>query len=237
MTSYYGLIPAAGSGSRMGYDLPKQYLKAGGQPLIYYAIRRLCASPTIKRVIVVLAPEDRYFAQHEWGLFAAKLRVLPCGGATRSASVLNGLVAARDEIGTADWVLVHDAARPCLAEADLARLIAEVGEDEAGGLLAVPVADTLKRADEAERVIRTEPRDGLWQAQTPQMFRYQLLVDALQQCDPVAATDESRAVEHLGFRPRLVRGSARNFKVTYPEDLRLANQILQAFDAANGGGM
>lgn len=228
MTDYYGLIPAAGSGSRMGRDLPKQYLEAAGRPLIHYAIRQLCSFPAIKRVFVVLAPEDRLFAQYDWDAFSRKLKVLSCGGATRSASVLNGLNAARGEIGASDWVLVHDAARPGLIDTDIARLISEVGDDQTGGLLAVPVADTLKRADGSAHVTRTEPREGLWQAQTPQMFRYRLLVDALTRCDPVTATDESRAVEELGLKPRLVRGSARNFKVTYPEDLVLAEQILRA---------
>lgn len=228
MTAYYALIPAAGTGSRMGRDLPKQYLPVCGQPLLYHAIRRLCSALQISRVFVVLAPGDRHFAQYEWSAFATKLRVLSCGGATRAASVLNGLTAIQDEIGASDWVLVHDAARPCLAESDLGRLISEVGDDPTGGLLAVPVADTLKRANESARVIATEPREGLWQAQTPQMFRYRLLVDALQGCDPVTATDESRAVEALGLKPRLVRASAANFKVTYPEDLALAERILCA---------
>ena len=131
------------------------------------------------------------------------------------------MVAAED-----DWVLVHDAARPCLSREMLGGLLSELADDPVGGILAVPVADTVKRADAEQRVAATEPRDGLWQAQTPQMFRYGLLGDALQKCRDV--TDEAGAVEALGLKPKLVRGDATNLKVTYPADLALAAMILRA---------
>jgi 2-C-methyl-D-erythritol 4-phosphate cytidylyltransferase len=223
---YVALIPAAGSGSRMGVATPKQYAPLAGRPLIEHAVRRLCAHPRIEQVFVVLAPADRQFAACDWRGCEAKLSALYCGGETRAASVFNGLLAANDAIDGNDWVLVHDAARPCLGADDIDRLIAEVGDSEVGGLLAVPVADTLKRANPAGEAVQTEGRDHLWRAQTPQMFRYRVLIEALRRADIAAVTDESSAVEQTGARPRLVPGSAANFKVTYPEDLALAELIL-----------
>jgi 2-C-methyl-D-erythritol 4-phosphate cytidylyltransferase len=160
--------------------------------------------------------------------FGASVQPLYCGGETRSATVYNGLLAARDAMNGDDWILVHDAARPCVSTAAIDRLIAEIGDDEAGGLLAVPVADTLKRSDGDSRIVSTERREGLWQAQTPQMFRYGFLVEALRRCGPDAVTDEAGAIERIGLKPRLVKGELRNMKVTYPEDLALAALVLKA---------
>lgn len=210
----------------MGEVLPKQYLELAGRPLLAHSVERLAAHPLIEEVFVVLAPGDSQFARHDWGACTAKLTPLYCGGKVRSASVLNGLVAAIDVLDESDWVLVHDAARPCLARAELDRLLDQLGGDETGGLLAVPVADTLKRANRDGHVVGTEPRDDLWQAQTPQMFRYRLLLEALRRIPPEVATDEACAIEKLGLKPRLIMGSPRNIKVTYPEDLALAELIL-----------
>jgi len=222
MPEFHALVPAAGYGARMGHELPKQYLPLAGQPLIFHALNTLCASPEIATVFVVLAPDDALFHTYEWPHFGDKLQPLYCGGATRAESVANGLLAS--ELEPDDWVLVHDAARPCLTQAHVARLIAELRDDEVGGILAVPVADTLKRADDQGRIARTEDRAGLWQAQTPQMFRAGLLAQALRQCGNV--TDEASAIEALGLRPRLVLGESTNFKVTYPQDLLLAELLL-----------
>jgi 2-C-methyl-D-erythritol 4-phosphate cytidylyltransferase len=216
----YALIPAAGSGSRVGAAAPKQYLEIAGRPLLYYALRALARHPRIEQVFVVLAQRDERFARCDWSEFGARIEPLYCGGETRAASVFNGLLAARDTVGGSDWVLVHDAARPCLGRDELDRLFGELDSDETGGLLAVPVADTLKRANR-------EPRDGLWLAQTPQMFRYRLLIEALRAADPAVVTDEARAVEGLGLKPKLVMGDTRNIKVTFPEDLTLAELILE----------
>ena len=206
MANFFALIPAAGSGSRMGNELPKQYLPLAGKPMIFHALRRLCGSSRLRGVFVILAPEDGEWAKHDWSEFSDKLMVIRCGGGTRAQSVLNGLDAARgiSPIGDDDWVLVHDAARPCLSENQLDRLMDELADDEVGGLLAVPVADTLKRSDDSSRVERTEPREHLWQAQTPQMFRYKLLVEALGMAGGTAMTDDAGAVEALGLHPRLV---------------------------------
>jgi 2-C-methyl-D-erythritol 4-phosphate cytidylyltransferase len=228
MARYFAVIPAAGEGARMGGDLPKQYLELAGRPLLYHAVRRVAGDPRIEQVFVVLAPGDQHYTRIDWGAFAGKIEPLYCGGETRAASVFNGLLAANDAIAASDWVLVHDAARPCLGRSDLDRLIGELGEDATGGLLALPVADTLKRANREARVMQTESRENLWQAQTPQMFRYRLLVEALRASDPAAITDEASAVEKFGLRPKLVMGDARNLKVTYPQDLELAELILKS---------
>ena len=214
----------------MGAALPKQYLELAGRPLLYHTLCQLCACAAIERVFVVLAPGDDFFAQQDWQPFADRLEPLYCGGAARAASVFNGLAAVRDLVDADDWVLVHDAVRPCLPVAALTRLIETLADDAVGGLLALPVVDTLKRADAAGRVIKTEPRDGLWQAQTPQMFRYRALFEALRAIDPAVATDEASAMEALGLQPRLVTGDTRNLKVTYPHDLELAALILERME-------
>ena len=226
MPRYHVLIPAAGSGARVGQARPKQYLELAGRAVIAHTVGCFALEPRIANVFVVVAPGDPYFASACAAGENARVEALHCGGATRAASVYNGLIAARDAIEGDDWVLVHDAARPCLTATALERLIAEVGDDEAGGLLALPVADTLKRADDAGRVAATEARAGLWQAQTPQMFRYELLVEALRRAGPDGVTDEAGAIERMGFKPRLVMGDPRNFKITDPEDLALAALVL-----------
>ena len=223
MDEFFALVPAAGSGSRMGGELPKQYLALAGRPMIYHALATLCECADIGTVFVVLAPDDAYWHRYDWSPFGAKLQLLFCGGATRAESVLNGLMAS--ELEPEDWVLVHDAARPCLSQVQLARLIGELRDDKVGGILAVPVADTLKRADTAQRIAQTENRAGLWQAQTPQMFRTGLLLQALQQAHGV--TDEASAVEALGLHPKLVESESTNFKVTYAQDMRLAELLLK----------
>lgn len=227
MPNFYALIPAAGWGSRMGAPTPKQYLEVLGRPMIYYAIARLCGCKEIERVYVVLASDDERWGQYDWEVFSPTLVPLFCGGAERFESVRNGLNAIRDDVAADDWVLVHDAARPCLSDAALGRLIAEGGADPVGGLLAVPVADTLKRAGAEQRVAHTEPRAGLWQAQTPQMFRHGALLAALSVPGSHVPTDEAQAMELAGQRPRLVLGDSRNFKVTYAQDMEIAKLLLQ----------
>lgn len=225
MPRYFAIVPAAGSGSRFGAEKPKQYLSLLGRPLIFHTLAALVACPQIERVWVVLSPDDPYWLQHDWSELGAKLETVRCGGQTRAESVTNGLQAAAMVAVDDDWVLVHDAARPCLSGEMLATLFADLADDPVGGILAVPVADTLKRADAEQRVAATEPRDGLWQAQTPQMFRYGRLLEALKNCG--AVTDEAGAIEALGLQPKLVGGDTTNLKVTYPADLALAAMILR----------
>jgi 2-C-methyl-D-erythritol 4-phosphate cytidylyltransferase len=225
MSHHYAIVPAAGSGARFGSEVPKQYLELAGRPLIHHTLAALCRYEQIERVWVILSPGDEWWGAYDWTSLGPKLLAVFCGGATRAESVSNGLSAAASVLADDDWVLVHDAARPCLSQAMLAALCDELVDDPVGGLLAVPVADTLKRADAAQRIVATEPRDGLWQAQTPQMFRYGLLCKALAR--NFAVTDEASAIEAAGFKPRLVRADATNLKVTFPADLRLAELILQ----------
>ncbi len=226
MTSrFFGLVPAAGSGSRFGTDVLKQYSPLAGKPMLHHSIERLLAAPEVEIVFVVLAPADTEFRKHDWSAFGSRIAPLYCGGASRRDSVLNGLVAAASAVDSNDWMLVHDAVRPCLGTPELRRLIDEAGRDEVGGILAIPVADTLKRGDDEHRIVATEPRDGLWRAQTPQMFRHGMLLRALREAEHV--TDEASAVEALGHKPKLVEGSAKNLKVTFPADLEIAERILR----------
>ena len=195
--------------------------------MLWHAVRALCVPP-IRAVFVVLAANDAQFAREDWSAFGGKLHPLYCGGETRRDSVLNGLVAVRGTVDADDWILVHDAARPCLPALDLQGLLKEGSGDAVGAILALPVAETVKKAGKDEagtaRVSATEDRSQLWLAQTPQMFRAGLLAQALERCP--GATDESSAVEQIGLKPRLVAGSRENLKVTYPEDLAIAEAIL-----------
>lgn len=191
--------------------------------MIYHALAALCSHADIMTVFVVLAPDDAHFREFDWSEFGERLQPLFCGGVTRAESVRNGMMAA--ELEQEDWVLVHDAARPCLSAVALSRLIDEVRADDVGGILAVPVTDTLKRTDGMGRIAHTEDRKGLWQAQTPQMFRTGLLLRALMAAKD--ATDEAFAIEALGLHPKLVEGDAANFKVTYAQDILLAELLLR----------
>ncbi|MBI4995346.1 MAG: 2-C-methyl-D-erythritol 4-phosphate cytidylyltransferase [Rhodocyclales bacterium] len=222
-TLYFALVPAAGGGSRMGTTLPKQYLPLCGQPLIRHALTTLCAVPQIDRVFVVLAPDDEYWPEDGFADLVGKLRVLHCGGATRAESVANGLRAMGNVAAEDDWVLVHDAARACLTVDHVETLIRSVGHDMVGGILGVPVADTVKR-EAYGRIAPTVSRESLWQAQTPQMFRHGLLSKALAHAPSV--TDEAGAIEALGLKPKLVAADATNLKVTYPLDLKMAEWII-----------
>lgn len=229
MSRHFALVPAAGLGARFGGSTPKQYLPLHGRPLLWHAVAVLARHPRVERVFVVLHPKDEHFARQPWGELA-KVEGLRLGGETRADSVRNGL-GAMSSVTNDDWVLVHDAVRPCLTAAMLDRLLAEAGDDDAGGLLAVPLADTLKRADAQARVLATEPREGRWRAQTPQMFRRGVLLAALNAARE--ATDEASAVEAIGLKPKLVMGSDLNLKVTWPEDLLLAEMVLRAVRPAS----
>jgi 2-C-methyl-D-erythritol 4-phosphate cytidylyltransferase len=227
--SFFALIPAAGSGSRMGGKIEKQYMPLNSVPMIAHTMMVLAREPRIARLFIVLSPTDKRWDNYEWQGWEERIEVLRCGGATRAETVLNGLDAISKVCAAADWVLVHDAARPCLPDEMLAKLLDEVADDPVGGLLAVPVADTLKRAATDDgpgvRAEATVPRAGLWQAQTPQMFRHGMLVQALRAAGN-DMTDEASAIERLGLQPRLVESDSRNLKITYPRDLELASLIL-----------
>ncbi|UYG06875.1 2-C-methyl-D-erythritol 4-phosphate cytidylyltransferase [Halomonas sp. M4R1S46] len=226
------VVPAAGQGRRMGADRPKQYLPLAGAPVLARTLERLHRAFPRARLCLCLDPEDERF-DPAWVPFADWRRVP--GGVERADSVANALLAIAGDAADEDPVLVHDVARPCVTVDDLRRLHAAVVEDAVGALLAAPVADTMKRDDGAGRVRGTEPRAGLWHAQTPQGFPYGLLRRALVAAAErgVAVTDEAAAVEALGMAPRLVSARRDNLKITHPEDLVLAELILAAQAAAS----
>lgn len=219
------MVPAGGAGTRFGAALPKQYLTLAGRPLLCWTLDALAAAGP-EGIALVVAPEDEHAARLPD--LPEVVTIVPEGGATRAASVLAGLRALAGRASANDWVLVHDAARPCLDPALVARLLARIEDHPDGGLLAEPVAETVKEAEavgaEGAAVRRTLDRDGLWLAQTPQAFRHGALLGALEAAlaAGLAVTDEASAIEHAGGRPLLVPGARANLKVTRPEDLPLA---------------
>ena len=220
---FCAVVPAAGAGLRMGGDTPKIHLPLVGRTVIEWALAPLLAHPGLERMVVALASADDRFEHLDEIPRDPRVTVV-AGGDCRAASVAAGLAALDDTPGSRA-VLVHDAARPCLSERELGRLLA-CADDPNGALLAVPVRDTLKRADSAGRVERTEPRDGLWQALTPQMFPLASLRAALAEHTGEGITDEASAMERAGHRPRLIEGDPANIKVTRPDDLALAAAVL-----------
>ena len=221
------VVPAAGASRRLARHVPKQHLQIAGRTLLEHALVPLLGHPLVVGGVVVLAPGDEAYSRLPSAM-RERLEVA-AGGRERCHSVRAGLAALVDAAAS-DWVLVHDAARPCLPAADLDRLIDCCADDPVGGLLAVPVADTLKRAANDSRVGSTAPRDGLWRALTPQMFRYGILARALDEAiaSGHAPDDEATAIERLGLQPRLVEGSPTNIKVTHPADLEFAALVLEA---------
>jgi 2-C-methyl-D-erythritol 4-phosphate cytidylyltransferase len=226
MPKVFAIVPAAGQGTRMGDALPKQYLPILGKPMMFHSIEALAAVSRIACVCVVLSPLDRHWGAQDWSALPDKIEPMFVGGAARALSVMNALKELQPRMARDDWILVHDAARPCIQTELIEQFLDEVGDDPVGGLLAMPVADTLKSADENQRVAATIPRLNLWRAQTPQMFRHDLLCRGLEIRPD--ATDEAQAVEAVGYSaPRLVQGENSNIKVTFAEDLFLAEMILE----------
>jgi 2-C-methyl-D-erythritol 4-phosphate cytidylyltransferase len=224
----WALVPAAGSGRRFGGEVPKQYLHAAGKPLIEHALDALLAHPRINGAVVALAEGDPHWLG--WTSLHGKPVVTCIGGGERADSVLAALHALPEAVAEDELVLVHDAARPNLRADDIDTLIDAATACADGAILAAPVRDTLKRADADVRIATTEPRERLWRALTPQAFRRDLLLRALDaaQGEGVTVTDEAMAVERLGLHPRLVEGREDNLKVTTPADLALVEFLLQA---------
>jgi 2-C-methyl-D-erythritol 4-phosphate cytidylyltransferase len=218
---FYALVPCAGTGSRAGTNGPKQYERIAGHPMVWHTLAAFGAVRRIARTVVVVAPGDGFFERNH-----TTALVVPCGGPTRAASVANGLYELKRVGATEnDWVLVHDAARCLITPALIDALIDACASDEVGGLLAHKLPDTLKR-EEGGRAVQTLDREDKWLAQTPQMFRIGMLMQALERSGG-QVTDEASAIEALGHRPLLVPGGVQNFKVTYPDDFALAEAVLK----------
>ncbi len=223
----WAVVPAAGLGRRMGSAVPKQHLSLLGRTVLEHSLARLVEHPAVRRVYVALSPEDRWWPDN--GFFGHPGVVAVGGGAERCQSVLNALRALDAQGAEDDWVLVHDAARPCVRPDDITRLVDQLWDHPVGGLLGSPVRDTMKRVDARAQVAATVAREGLWHAFTPQMFRLGPLRAALESAVSASAgvTDESSALERAGARPLLVEGAADNIKITRTEDLALAAFYLQ----------
>ena len=225
MAKFHVIIPAAGLGSRMGLEKPKQYLSMHNQTLIERVIRVFDNISLVNSIHIALHPNDEIWKELNLS-FSSKVSIHYCGGESRAETVLNTLQTIKDHADNSDWVLVHDAARPGIEEKDVERLIHALKDDLVGGLMAYPLTDTIKKSDEENRVVESPSREHLWQAQTPQMYRYKMLRDALEKFDGTP-TDESQAIERLGEKPKLIKGNFKNFKVTYPEDLNILEQLIK----------
>ena len=229
--NHWVVIPAAGAGTRMGTSMPKQYLPLLGKTVIAHTLERLSSHPRIAGVVVVIAAGDMHWSSVSSA--SAMTPIITEGGIERYHSVLNGLRKLAQSAQPHDWVLVHDAARPCIRHADIDTLINNLADHEVGGLLGVPVSDTVKRTDNAGNIVETVNRHGLWRALTPQMFRLEVLTHALQQVvtQHLSVTDEAAAMELCGFAPRMIEGHADNIKITHPADLALAELYIKQQEA------
>jgi len=231
---YWAVVPAAGVGQRMASDTPKQYLSLLNKPIITYTLECLLSHPKITGVVVALGDHDAYWSDININNDKPVIRV--SGGKERCHSVLNALnelmtmSKCDDTVNTDDWVLVHDAARPCLRHEDIDQLITHVESHHDGGILALPVRDTMKRQNGAQEIAETVDREGLWHALTPQMFKLEKLHQAIDDaiCSGCLITDEASAIEQKGGKPLLVEGSEDNIKITRPADLKLAEMYLKA---------
>jgi len=225
---YWAIVPAAGSGKRMGSDaaLPKQYLRLNDRTLLEHSLLRLDGLDILSGIVVVLAENDAQW--QDLALDLAKPVITAPGGAERAQSVFNGVMALNELAAEDDWVIVHDAVRPCVRISDIQKLVQEVSATDTGGLLAMPVNDTLKKVSPDSMVETTLNRDHLWRAATPQMFRLGLLRQALENAiaGNISVTDESQAMELAGFNVRLIQCSPDNIKITYPEELAIAATVL-----------
>lgn len=224
----WAIVPAAGIGRRMQTKIPKQYLNVNGRPIIETSLARIGALSYVKQIVVMLNPKDRVWPT--LGLEQNGKIVCQSGGDNRYESVLNGLRYLEPIASADDWVLVHDAARPCVRIKDIKNLFNEISDHPVGGLLGAPVGNTLKLVDNNGNIVRTVDRVDVWSAYTPQVFRFRLLLDALIAVDKSekTVTDEATAIEGLGHKPKMILGHRDNIKITQPQDLSLAEQILSS---------
>lgn len=231
--NYSAIVPAAGIGKRFGGKLPKQYLPLHGATVIEHSLRLLLSVERLSQIIVVVHPDDHHW--RDLAIFSDPRVDVAIGGDERCHSVLNGLLHLQQKNGGSEWVLVHDVARPCCLRSDIEKLINQLEHHPVGGILAIPASDTIKRVDSARQIEETVDRSWLWQAQTPQLFRMRLLLDALNHCIGMGmtVTDEAQAIEALGWQAQVVEGSRGNIKITRPEDLALADFFLRHQQLSN----
>ena|SRR5579863_6950546 len=236
---YWLVMPAAGTGSRLGGPMPKQYAQLQGRTILEWALAPFLQDDRCAGAVVVVSRGDTWWPEVAARLLGATQILTAAGGAERCDSVLSGLLALEGRIAGEEWVLVHDAARPCVSSHDRDRLLESAASHPVGGLLAVPAADSLKRADAERTVLDTVDRRDLWRALTPQMFRHKRLREALERAsaEGMRPTDEAQAIEWLGERPLLVPGSSTNIKVTTADDLVIAAALLAARPAGSSGGL
>ena len=226
----WAILPAAGTGQRMAATIPKQYLELNGLAVIEHSLKLLSSLPLLTQITVVVHPDDKYWAEIELGCFDSEI-VTIIGGDERGQSVMNGLRSL--DAGPDDWVLVHDAVRPCASLSDINRLIKEIITPNAlycGGILATPISDTIKRVNQANEIERTVERDRLWSALTPQLFLFRQLIEAMESAitQGLLITDEASAMEHFGYPVKVVQGNSHNIKITHQADLALAEMILKS---------
>ena len=225
MENIHLIIPAAGESSRMGSTTPKQFSNFHGKTILEYVESIFSKLATIKTITIALNKKQKYIESLNCQ-FSNKTTLIDCGGSNRSETVLNALSIIGEDIQKKDWIMVHDAARVGITESLVNNFIREIVDDKVGGILAIPALDTVKRVDKKQQIIRTEKRDEIWLAQTPQMFRFDLLNKALTSFKG-NPTDESEAIEAFGLSPKIVKGSLVNFKITYPDDLMRVAKLIQ----------
>ena len=225
MENIHLIIPAAGESSRMGSTTPKQFSNFHGKTILEYVESIFSKLATIKTITIALNKKQKYIESLNCQ-FSNKTTLIDCGGSNRSETVLNALSIIGEDIQKKDWIMVHDAARVGITESLVNNFIREIVDDKVGGILAIPALDTVKRVDKKQQIIRTEKRDEIWLAQTPQMFRFDLLNKALTSFKG-NPTDESEAIEAFGLSPKIVKGNLVNFKITYPEDLMRVEKLIQ----------
>jgi len=231
MANYHVIIPAAGTGSRMKQSIPKQFASLEGKTILQWVESIFSNVLAIKSISIAIQPSEK-FLEISGCQFSDKTEVLRTGGESRAQTVLNTVKKIKNLVSEDDWILVHDAARVGITESIINNFITNIGADKVGGIMAMRIADTVKRVNDNVEIIKTEDRGKLWLAQTPQMFRYKILKKALEQFDGYP-TDEAQAIESLGLRPKIFEGSILNNKITYQEDLVNANKVIELMNKSN----
>ena len=224
MSKIHVIIPAAGSGSRLGQEIPKQFVSFHGKTLIEWVDFIFSNVSIVDTISIAFNSDERNHVENSNYSFSHKTKIYYCGGCSRSETVLNTLKSIKSFALDDDWALVHDSTRVGITESFINSFIAEVSQDKVGGIVAIPSVDTIKKLDKSKKIIKTEDREVLWLAQTPQMFKYKKLLNALNKFDGTP-TDEAQAIESIGLKPMVYKGLITNFKITYPEDLINMSQI------------